>query len=354
MCLTVKANLINSGLMIPELDLFYAPVLYLSGGGDSCAGRVEVLKDGILGSVCDDGWDALDAQVTCQQLGCGSALQALGSSHFGPGPSMIHLNELQCNGTERYLWDCPFQYKHQCTEREHAAVICTEHKAVRVSGGPGKCSGRVEVYTHGVWGTVCDNHWYDDEDGEMYCRALGCGAFLGKTSHNHTLSTFMAIICSNTGSLWNCKIYHKNQFICQQTWALGIICKGNITHPCPQETASQETETMIVTQATRVTTEDNESDPLFVIGICVTLAVLLPVSIIIISIITCQQWRQQRIVFNSPSLPVVNEYRESVMRHSKLPDWPSVAYNLDIRVDEALWNPPRRKRVQTDPGQKTR
>ena len=43
--------------------------LRLEGGASFNQGRVEVCRDQLWGTVCDDMWDAADGAVACRQLG---------------------------------------------------------------------------------------------------------------------------------------------------------------------------------------------------------------------------------------------------------------------------------------------
>ncbi|NWT07572.1 C163A protein, partial [Mionectes macconnelli] len=147
----------------------------LVNGSGRCAGRVEIYSQGSWGSVCDDGWDLRDAAVVCHQLGCGGAVQALGSAAFGEGSGHIWLGSVNCSGHEAALWDCPAGPwgKPDCGHKEDAGVVCSEFMALRLENSS-SCSGRLQVFYNGTWGTVCSNSM-TPRARSLACKELGCG-----------------------------------------------------------------------------------------------------------------------------------------------------------------------------------
>ncbi|KAM3858589.1 T-cell differentiation antigen CD6-like [Diretmus argenteus] len=204
----------------------------LAAGVDRCAGRVEVWKTGEWGTVCDDQWDLRDADVVCAQLGCGYAISVSGQGGSLPrGIGPIHLDELNCTGTEDNLWACPaVEESHDCGHKEDAGVVCSEMRAVRLSGGVDRCSGKVEIHRDGRWGTVCDSCWTKDE-ASMVCSMLKCGdepqqytQFDPPLTHNN--GTLWYYICTDYKSLWQCKEYFNHPFLCKDSKAAGVICNA--------------------------------------------------------------------------------------------------------------------------------
>ncbi|XP_043092104.1 deleted in malignant brain tumors 1 protein-like [Puntigrus tetrazona] len=200
----------------------------LVNGINSCSGRVEVLHNGIWGTVCDDGWDLTDAAVVCRETGCGDVIEAKSQAYFGPGSGQIWMDDVLCTGNEFTLKSCSSNAWgiHNCNHQEDAGVICL---TVRLVNGDDKCSGRVEVLRGDQWGTVCDDGW-DLTDAAVVCRELGCGkvieakieAFFGQGTGPMWMDD---VNCAGTeSSLMNCRTSGIND--CSHFEDAGVICSS--------------------------------------------------------------------------------------------------------------------------------
>ncbi|KAJ8040788.1 Deleted in malignant brain tumors 1 protein [Holothuria leucospilota] len=98
----------------------------LSGGRNSREGRVEVFENGKWGTICDDGWDDVDAGVVCRQLGVGYYTgSARTGAYFGPGQGPIILEGVRCSGDELSILDCARAIgSGNCSHDSDAGVVC--------------------------------------------------------------------------------------------------------------------------------------------------------------------------------------------------------------------------------------
>ena len=92
---------------------------------DEDKGIVEIMYQGIWGTICDDGWDDSDATVVCRELGFldGTAMQPL--YKFSSGP--VWLNQVTCLGNESKLSQCSyngFGNVGNCSHTWDASVQC--------------------------------------------------------------------------------------------------------------------------------------------------------------------------------------------------------------------------------------
>ncbi|XP_053307073.1 lysyl oxidase homolog 4 [Spea bombifrons] len=161
------------------------PLVRLRAGPHAGEGRVEVLKNGKWGTICDDKWNLLSAGVVCRELGYGSAKEAVFGAQMGQGLGPIHMNEVLCTGREKSITECKFKEANisGCQHEEDAAVKCNipemgYRSQLRLIGGRSTEEGIVEVLVEkkGVkkWGAICGDLWGMNE-AMVVCRQLGFG-----------------------------------------------------------------------------------------------------------------------------------------------------------------------------------
>ncbi|XP_074470507.1 T-cell differentiation antigen CD6-like isoform X1 [Sebastes fasciatus] len=300
----------------------------LAASSDRCAGRVELWRDGRWGTVCDDRWDLRDADVVCAQLGCGYALRVTGQGgSYPPGRAgPVHLDELNCTGREENLWACPAaQDEPDCGHKEDAGVVCSEMKAVRLTGGLDRCSGKVEVHRNGSWGAVCDNCWNKDM-ASMVCSMLQCGEplkfsqFLPPLALNNGTQWFYQC-SSNMQNLWQCMEFVNKPHLCMSAKASGVICNGSLGFPSATTTTIPNV-TVMTDWTTGVTSDGCAKgfslDSTLLLSI-IALALLLLVVLITNSMLCCHYRRRHAYLLQQtrtnprpPSEHHHNSYQDTV------------------------------------------
>uniref|UniRef100_A0A3B1IBX4 SRCR domain-containing protein n=1 Tax=Astyanax mexicanus TaxID=7994 RepID=A0A3B1IBX4_ASTMX len=196
---------------------------------EGCKGNLEVFYNGTWRNVCGNGMTDETASVICRELNCGktvnkSVTKAKVESAFN------WLVDVKCRKHDSTLWHCPSSPwgQNTCDSNEVAHITCS-HLPLRLKGGVGSCSGRLEVYHNAKWGSVCGDQW-DIRDAQVVCRQLGCGPALSANrsaaegSGGGTLWMNRVKCRGNEIHLWDCPHSLKIHTDCSHS--AGVTCAG--------------------------------------------------------------------------------------------------------------------------------
>ncbi|XP_066843096.1 scavenger receptor cysteine-rich type 1 protein M130-like [Anser cygnoides] len=214
---------------------------------DGCSGRLQVFYNGTWGSICSNSMNTKTASLVCKELGCGNEGSLETISNDAKLSGTAWLDHVECGKSNSSFWQCPSTPWHPqscddlrdeahitCNERPQVAACpnstrCTDREKIRTVGGEDGCSGRVEVWHRGAWGTLCDNAW-DMRNAEVACRQLGCGPAvyaLGQAAAGEGTGPIWLMECRGTElSLQDCWAQPGDSSACQHKADAAVHCSA--------------------------------------------------------------------------------------------------------------------------------
>ncbi|XP_060737634.1 scavenger receptor cysteine-rich type 1 protein M130 [Tachysurus vachellii] len=186
-----------------------------------CYGEIYVNVNGSHNAVCskDTTTYMKIGEVVCRELQCGNALTVVNGYLGKQGQISLH----GCNGQEKSLWECNHQYG-KVGSCQTINIVCSASLDMRLSNGPDKCAGQLEVKYSGSWRTISSTGW-TKQNSNMVCQHLECGESMDSNQYHFVKSNLLmlkwTLKCSGR-SIFQCTVENNENI--QQNSAVNILC----------------------------------------------------------------------------------------------------------------------------------
>ncbi|XP_051250659.1 collagen alpha-4(VI) chain-like [Dicentrarchus labrax] len=200
--------------------------LRLVGGSSRCAGTLE-MKRGEWRPLYASNWTLKSAEVACRELDCGSAV----STEIRNESSIksVWQRSSDCVQSGSAMRECVSSDSSLCI----LGITCSD--SLRLVNGSSLCSGRLEVKSNQSnqwWSSVCEDD-FDQQDAEVVCRELGCGApsvlqgaLYGEVEAPMWSKEFQC--GGNESALLDCRSLGSARNTCSPGKAVGLTCSESV------------------------------------------------------------------------------------------------------------------------------